>query len=203
MAGGALVIWAILLGYAIGSIPSADIIARSRGHDLRASGTGNPGTANALRVAGPTTAAVVLVIDMAKGAIAAMAGAGLGDTGGALAAGLAAIAGQVFNPWFGFRGGRGLGIAAGVTAVVWPPGVLVVLPITALGARFLRAVGGAILGLAAYSIGAVLWAANDWPTWWGMPADDLLVWLAIGVVALISPKFVGDLRGRSRPAATG
>ena len=34
MAGGALVIWAILLGYAIGSIPSAGIIARCRGHDL-------------------------------------------------------------------------------------------------------------------------------------------------------------------------
>ena len=196
-------IWALLPGYAIGSPPSADIIARLRGHNLRDSSTGNPGTANALRVAGRSTAAVILTIDMAKGAIAVMVGAGLGDTGGSMAAGLAAIAGQVFNPWFRFRGGRGLGIAAGVTAVAWPPGVLVVLPITALGARFLRAAGGAIVGLAAYSVAAVLWAANDWPTWWGMPADDLLVWLAIGVVALIAPKFVGDLRGWSHPAATG
>lgn len=192
-------IWSILLGYAIGSIPSADIIARGRGHDLRNSGTGNPGTANALRVAGRSTAAVVLAIDVTKGAVAVMAGAGLANTGGSMAAGLAAIAGQVLNPWFGFRGGRGLGVAAGVTAIAWPPGLLVVLPITALGARFLRAAGGAILGLTAYSVGTVLWAANDWPTWWGLPSDDLLVWLAIGVVALTAPKFVSDLKGRSFP----
>lgn len=192
-------IWSILLGYAIGSIPSADIIARGRGHDLRNSGTGNPGTANALRVAGRSTAAVVLAIDVTKGAVAVMAGAGLANTGGSMAAGLAAIAGQVLNPWFGFRGGRGLGVAAGVTAIAWPPGLLAVLPITALGARFLRAAGGAILGLTAYSVGAVLWAANDWPTWWGLPSDDLLVWLAIGVVALTAPKFVSDLKGRSFP----
>ncbi len=194
-------IWAILLGFAIGSIPSTDTIARGRGHDLRNSGTGNPGTANALRVAGRSTAAVVLAIDVAKGAVAVMAGAGLADTGGSMAAGLAAIAGQVLNPWFGFRGGKGLGVAAGVTAVAWPPGLLVVLPITALGARFLTAAGGAILGLTAYSVGTVLWAANDWPTWWGLPSDDLLVWLAIGVVALTAPKFVSDLKGRSFPEA--
>ncbi len=192
-------IWAILLGYAIGSIPTADMIARGRGHDLRNSGTGNPGTANALRVAGRSTAAVVLTIDVAKGAVAVMAGAGLADTGGSMAAGLAAIAGQVLNPWFGFRGGKGLGVAAGVTAIAWPPGLLVVLPITALGARFLSAAVGAILGLTAYSVGTVLWAANDWPTWWGLPSDDLLVWLAIGVVALTAPKFVSDLKGRSFP----
>ncbi len=194
-------IWAILLGFAIGSIPSTDMIVRGRGHDLRNSGTGNPGTANALRVAGRSTAAVVLAIDVAKGAVAVMAGAGLADTGGSMAAGLAAIAGQVLNPWFGFRGGKGLGVAAGVTAIAWPPGLLVVLPITALGARFLTAAGGAILGLTAYSVGTVLWAANDWPTWWGLPSDDLLVWLAIGVVALTAPKFVSDLKGRSFPEA--
>ncbi len=194
-------IWAILLGFAIGSIPSTDTIARGRGHDLRNSGTGNPGTANALRVAGRSTAAVVLAIDVAKGAVAVMAGAGLADTGGSMAAGLAAIAGQVLNPWFGFRGGKGLGVAAGVTAIAWPPGLLAVLPITALGARFLTAAGGAILGLTAYSVGTVLWAANDWPTWWGLPSDDLLVWLAIGVVALTAPKFVSDLKGRSFPEA--
>ena len=194
-------IWALLLGYAIGSLPSADIVARWRGHDLRNSGTGNPGTANALRVAGRSTAAVVLTIDMAKGAVAVMAGAGLGDTGGSMAAGLAAIGGQVLNPWFWFRGGKGLGVAAGVTAVAWPPGLLVVLPITALGAWLLTAASGAILGLVAYSIGAVLWAAYDWPTWWGLSPDDLLVWLAIGVVALTAPKFVSDLKGRYQPEA--
>ena len=189
-------IWAILLGYAVGSMPSADAVGRLGGHDLRSSGSGNAGTANAWRVAGRVTAAAVLIVDMAKGVIAVMAGEALAGTAGALSAGVGAIAGQVLNPWFRFRGGKGLGVTAGVTAVAWPPGLLVVLPFAAAGAKFWRAAGGAILGLMAYLVGAVLWAANDWSTWWGSPSDDRLVWMAIGVVVLTVPKFVGDLKSR-------
>ena len=199
MVGERLLIWALLLGYAIGSIPSADAVSRMQGHDLRSSGSGNPGTANALRVAGKPTAAMILLIDLAKGAVAVTIGNGLAASAGAMAAGVAAIGGQVLNPWFRFRGGKGLAVASGVTAVIWPVGMLIVMPVTAIGARFFRAAGGAILGLAAYLIGAVAWAANDWPTWWGFDPDDRLVWLAIGVMILTAPKFVEELvrRGAS------
>jgi glycerol-3-phosphate acyltransferase PlsY len=190
------VIWALLIAVAIGSIPSADAIARLAGHDLRTSGSGNPGTANALRVAGRGTAAAVLLVDLVKGVVAAAAGWALAGPGGAVLGGVAAVAGQVLNPWFGFKGGKGLGVTAGVTAALWPPGLLVVLPVTAVGARALRAAGGAILGLATYLVGAVIWAANDLPTWWGIPADDRLVWLAIGIVTLTAPKFIGAIVNR-------
>lgn len=186
-------IWALLVGYAIGSIPSTDAVSRIRGHDLRSSGSGNPGTANALRVAGKTTAATVLLIDLTKGATAVAAGSGLAGSWGAVGAGVAAIGGQVLNPWFRFRGGKGLGVAAGVTAVIWPIGMLIVMPVAAVGAKFFRAAGGAILGLTAYFVGAIAWAANDWPTWWGFDPDDRLVWMAIGVMALAAPKFVREL----------
>lgn len=189
-------IWSILLGYGIGSIPSADLVSRLRGYDLRSSGTRNPGAANALAVAGRTTAVIVLLIDLAKGGAALTVGNALGGAGTAIGAGVAAIAGQVLNPWFRFRGGKGLGVTAGVTAAAWPTGVLLVLPVTAVGAKFLRAAGGAILGLAAYVGGAVLWAANDWPTWWGIAPDDRLVWMAIGVATLTVPKLVADLMRR-------
>ena len=102
----------------------------------------------------------------------------------------------MLNPWFGFQGGKGLGVTAGVTAIAWPPGLLVVLPSTAIGARLLRAAGGALVGLATYVIGAVLWATYDWPNAWGLDTDDRLVWLAIGVITLTVPKFVGDLNRR-------
>jgi len=190
-------IWALLIGYGIGSIPSADAIVGWLGHDLRSSGSGNPGTANALRVAGRTAAATVLGVDIAKGAIAVIAGIGLAGTGGATGAGGAAIAGQIRNPWFRFSGGKGLGVTAGVTSVVWPPGILVVLPLAALGAKLMRASVGAILGLASYLVGAILWASHDWSTWWGLPPDDRLVWMALGVVVLTAPKFVGDLLRRT------
>ena len=189
-------IWALVIAGAIGSIPSADAIARLAGHDLRASGSGNPGTANALRVAGRTTAATVLLLDLAKGAAAAVAGWVLAGPGGAVLAGVAAVAGQVLNPWFRFKGGKGLGVAAGVTAAVWPPGLLLVLPVTAAGARAFRAAGGAILGLITYLVGTVAWAANDLSTWWGIPPDDRLVWLAIGIVTLTAPKFIGTIVDR-------
>lgn len=183
----------VLAGFAIGSIPSADAIGRMRGHDLRVAGSGNPGTANALRVGGPWTAALVLAIDLLKGATAAFAGGALAGDGGALAAGLAAVAGQILNPWFGFRGGKGLGVTAGMTLVVWPPGLVLVLPVVALAARLLRSAGGALVGLLAYLIGTMGWAANDWPNWWGVVTDDRLVWTAIALVVLVAPKFVADI----------
>jgi glycerol-3-phosphate acyltransferase PlsY len=189
-------IWAALVGYSIGSIPSADLIARWRGHDLRTSGSGNPGTANALRVAGRGVAITILLIDLGKGITATLAGWAIDGPGTAVAAGVAAVAGQVLNPWFRFRGGKGLGVTGGVTAVAWPPGALLVLPVAAAAASVLRAAGGALAGLTAYTTGAVLWAANDWPTWWGIPADDRLVWLAIGVSALTAPKFAVDVSRR-------
>lgn len=189
-------IWAFLVGVAIGSIPSADAIARLAGHDLRASGSGNPGTANALRVAGRGTAAAVLLVDLVKGAVAGGAGWAIAGPGGAVLSGVAAVAGQVLNPWFGFKGGKGLGVTAGVTAVLWPSGLLIVLPVTAVGAWALRSSGGAILGLASYLLGAVVWAARDLPTWWGIPSDDRLVWMAIGIVTLTAPKFIRAIVNR-------
>jgi glycerol-3-phosphate acyltransferase PlsY len=191
-------IWAVLIGYAVGSIPSADAIARWRGHDLRSSGSGNPGTANALQVAGRGVAVAVLLIDLLKGAAAVVIGGVLAGGAGEVAGGVAAIAGQVYNPWFGFAGGKGLGVTAGVTAVAWPPGLLVVMPFTSIGATFLTAAWGAVFGLSAYVVGAGLWAANDWPTWWGIESDDRLVWMAIGVVALTLPKFITDIVNRGR-----
>ena len=170
---------------------------------FRDHGSGNPGTANALRIAGRTTAAVVLVVDIAKGALAFMAGSALASTGGAIGAGIAAIAGQVLNPWFRFSGGKGLGVAAGITLAAWPPGVLITLPFALLGAKYIRAAAGALLGLISYQIGAIVWATSDSSTWWGVPPDDRLCWMAIGVVTLTAPKFVADLFDRQPPDHRG
>ncbi len=189
-------IWAALVGYAVGSIPSADLIARRRGHDLRTSGSRNPGTANALRVAGRGVAAAILTLDLAKGAGAALVGAAMDGPDTAVAGGVAAVAGQILNPWFRFRGGKGLGVAGGVTAVIWPPGTLLALPVAVATASMLRAAAGALAGLVAYVAGAGLWVANRWPTLWGIAPDRRLVWLVVGVVVLTAPKFALDTATR-------
>ena len=131
-------IGALLIGYFAGSLPTADLVGRIRGVDLRASGSGNPGAANALRVGGRGMAIAVLVLDLIKGAAAAMIGAGIHGDGTAVAAAVAAVLGQVHNPWFGFRGGKGLGVTAGTALVLWPSGLLVAVPVLAIAAKALR-----------------------------------------------------------------
>jgi len=52
---------AAIAGYALGSLPTAGALARMRGIDLRAEGSGNPGANNALRTGGLILAAGVLL----------------------------------------------------------------------------------------------------------------------------------------------
>jgi glycerol-3-phosphate acyltransferase PlsY len=188
---------ALGVGYLIGSLPTADMIGRLRGIDLRMAGSGNPGSANALRVIGRGAAMLILVLDLAKGVAAAIFGLGITGDATGVAAAVAAVAGQVMNPWFGFRGGKGLGVTAGTALVLWPLGVGAVLPTLALGAVAYRAAVGAVAGLLALLGLSMVWASAGLTTAWGIHPDDTLVWFAIGVCVLTMPKFVGDLAGRS------
>jgi glycerol-3-phosphate acyltransferase PlsY len=63
-------VFAALLGYVLGTLPSADIATRvvaGRGLDLRKHGSRNPGGVNALRVLGSAAGRSVIVADVAKG----------------------------------------------------------------------------------------------------------------------------------------
>ena len=55
-----------LVCFLIGSVNPAFLVARALGHDLRSSGSGNPGATNAGRVMGPKWGVLVLVLDVAK-----------------------------------------------------------------------------------------------------------------------------------------
>src|SRR6185436_9730592 len=56
-----------ILAYLLGSIPTGFVIAKIRGIDIRAVGSGNIGATNVLRAAGKPAAILVLVIDGLKG----------------------------------------------------------------------------------------------------------------------------------------
>lgn len=58
---------AIAVGYLIGSINPAAIIARLRGVDYRSVGSGNPGATNIGRAMGRKTGILVGVLDVLKG----------------------------------------------------------------------------------------------------------------------------------------
>jgi len=115
------VIWAIVIGYLLGSIPFGLLLTRLAGlGDVRKIGSGNTGATNVLRTGNKTLAAMTLVFDVGKGVAAPMIGAAWG-VDAMLAAAAAVILGHMFPIWLGFRGGKGVATALGVLIVIaWP-----------------------------------------------------------------------------------
>lgn len=177
---------AAVLGYLIGSLPTADLLGRIRGVDLRSEGSGNPGTANALRTSGAGLAILVLVVEAAKGFITVSVAGSFAGESGAVAAGLAAVAGNVYNVWYRFQGGKGLGISLGVLAGLWPMVLLPVLLVIAVGVVVTKSSGLASLTAVAALVGlALVWSANGWSTGGGLEPTSLLVVLSAGIALLI------------------
>ena len=118
----------ILLAYLLGSIVGSLLVGRLKGGvDIRKSGSGNAGATNALRTQGAVFAICVIVIDIAKGWIAAALLPGLALPGVAPSremqaqwlpplCAFAAILGHVFPVWHGFRGGKGVATLVGAFA---------------------------------------------------------------------------------------
>jgi len=109
----------------VGSIPTGLLLARSAGIDPRRAGSGNIGATNVLRTAGRRLGLLTLLGDVAKGVLPTLLAARLapGETTIALT-GLAAFLGHLFPPWLGFRGGKGVATALGVSLVLAPQSAL-------------------------------------------------------------------------------
>ena len=119
-------ILAATVGYLVGSVPFAFLLARRRGVDLRLAGSGNVGAANVLRTGGAARAVAAMCLDGAKGAVAVVVARQLfGGAATPMAAGLAAIIGHVYPVWLGFRGGKGVATAAGVFLTFVPVAVAI------------------------------------------------------------------------------
>lgn len=107
----------IVVGYLIGSIPLANLVAARRAHiDLRDVGDGNPGYWNARETLGRRAAIPVFVGDALKGVVAALVGLALEDPGvwGLAYVGCAAaMIGHAFPVFARFRGGRSILTFAG------------------------------------------------------------------------------------------
>jgi glycerol-3-phosphate acyltransferase PlsY len=156
------------VGYLVGAISPATLLARRRGIDLAAAGSGNPGATNAGRVLGRRAGLLVGLLDLAKGALPA-AGFGLADGRAGLLAGFAAVIGHVTSPYLRGRGGKGVATSAGAVLgshpVLLPP-LLAVWVAVALLSRWVALASmtaAASLPVAAYLLGFrgvdLLWAA--------------------------------------------
>lgn len=118
---------ALVLAYLLGSLSGSLLLGRLRGVDIRERGSGNAGGTNAFRTLGWRFALGVVLIDIGKGALAALLGLwlhrpGLPIEASALAGActLVAAVGHTWPVFFGFRGGKGAGTLVGGLCVTWP-----------------------------------------------------------------------------------
>jgi glycerol-3-phosphate acyltransferase PlsY len=145
----------------LGTFPSAVLVAKAHGHDVTKEGSGNPGASNVARLVGWRAGALVLLIDFAKGALAAGIGMATYGRVGAFAMGAAAVLGHTFPLYR--KGGKGVATAAGMLVVLYPLIVLGLAPVWAIVARVLhKASLASIIVTVAFPVAALLMGYDGW-----------------------------------------
>ncbi len=198
-----MIVLAGVVGYLIGSLPTATWLGRIWGVDLRREGTGNPGANNARRLGGTTLALLILLIEITKGLSAVVVGLLVAEQAGAVVAGIGAVMGNVFNLWLGFHGGKGLGISGGVLLGLWPGMFPVVVVVLALASALTRSTGiGTLATIGVLGIAALAWGRFGISNPWGVDEPTMLLVVIASIAVIIGPKHWRDARRRlSSPAA--
>jgi glycerol-3-phosphate acyltransferase PlsY len=129
-----LSILSIIIGYLLGSIPTAYLMSRSRkGLDIRKVGSRNMGAANVMRQIGAHEGVIVGVVDVTKGAGAILIAQALNVPElWVFGTGFAVLVGHNFPVFAGFRGGRGSATIIGIFFVLAPKAMLVTLALVAI-----------------------------------------------------------------------
>jgi glycerol-3-phosphate acyltransferase PlsY len=176
-------ILALILGYLIGSFPSAFLAAKLKGQNIFKVGSGNMGAMNTARNLGYGLGALVLLFDVAKGALATYLGLSLSaGTTPALVAGAASILGHAWSIYIGFKGGKGLATALGVSLPLYPIGGFISLAVLILLMAIFRKVN-----LASFLIAVLYPIINGVTAYWQKLESNQTfgIMLSTGVIAII------------------
>jgi len=181
---------AIVIGYILGSIPVALLVARRHGVDLPAVGDGNPGAWNALEQLGARRAWPAFAGDGAKGLLAGLAGHALGGSWWvAFAAVAAAMAGHAFPLFARFRGGKAVMTFVGGGFALAPLAALIALAVCVVVTAAASFAWGARAGV--FGFPAIQLAVDD---------TERVIAMG-GLMCLIGALFgLARLRRRSAPA---
>jgi glycerol-3-phosphate acyltransferase PlsY len=166
-------LYAILLGYVLGSVPFGLILTRVFGAgDLRSIGSGSIGATNVLRTGRKGLAAATVLLDAGKGVAAVLLSQQIWPGSEGIAA-IGAILGHCFPVWLKFNGGKGFATAAGVLgALAWP--VMLICAAVWAGALALGRISSVSSLAATFAAPLVAW----------LMGLTYLVWV-MAVVALI------------------
>ena len=151
----------VALGYLLGSLPWGLWLPRLLvGVDVRTVGSGNIGATNVWRALGFKLGLAVALLDIAKGAAAAVVARWLADDAVAVLAGLAALAGHWRPVFLGFaRGGKvvattgGVGLALAFFPTLAAAGVWIAVFLATRYASVASIVSAATLPVFAYVFG--------------------------------------------------
>jgi glycerol-3-phosphate acyltransferase PlsY len=148
---------AVVVAFFVGAIPFGVLVSRAFYHtDIRKSGSGNIGAANALRTLGKRGAVAVLALDALKGFVPTLAAMALGGVVPGTLAAVASVVGHCWSPFLGGKGGKGVATFFGALfALWWPAGLAFMLVWIAV----VIACGFASVAsmLASAAMGFVLW----------------------------------------------
>jgi len=184
----------MIIGYLLGSIPSGALIGKRVAKvDITEYGSGKTGATNVLRTVGKKAAALVVGLDVLKGALAVVfAGLivggnylvwgdfGLGLMAAQVLAALAAMAGHNWSVFLRFQGGRGVATFFGGLVALSPVVALFGGEVFVIGAGLTRFASlGSIAGVVGtYTILVPLTIMNGFPI-------EYLVYTLIGTIAVI------------------
>ena len=200
---------AVGLGYALGTVPSADIAARltSGGRvDLRRQGSRNPGAVNAARLLGANVGRAVTVADVAKGYAAAAAGRALAGDLGAHVGATSAVIGHCYPAWSGFSGGKGVATSFGQCLYTFPVAAPLDLALALGTARIpgLRRPGvvSTAVATSAWLLLSVVWWRRRLKNSWGPEPSRALVVSNAVTACVIATRFAAAHR-RGHPDELG
>jgi glycerol-3-phosphate acyltransferase PlsY len=186
----------VVAAYLAGTFPTAVLVGRRLGFDPTTSGSGNPGASNAYRVGGRRAGLLVFLGDMLKGALAAGLGLVVGGRALGVAAGIAAVIGHIAPITRRFRGGKGVATVAGATIVLYP----LVAPFVGLVWLLVaRLTGKAALASLFAVVALVAGVAVVAPPW----EVAAVAGLAVVVVARHWSNIVRLVRGSEHPLGSG
>jgi glycerol-3-phosphate acyltransferase PlsY len=172
----------LALAYLSGSFPTAYLVGRARGVDPGRVGSGNYGATNVFRNLGRGPASVALVVDVAKGYLPVallprwLSPSGIGPGTFAVLLAVAAVLGHVFSVFLRFRGGKGVGTAAGAFLALSPWATLLAAVAWIVVLAWRRIVSLASLaGSVALLVAVAALHARDWPRDWPLVALTALL----------------------------
>jgi glycerol-3-phosphate acyltransferase PlsY len=178
----------VALGYLLGTIPTAHLVARRSGNDPTREGSQNPGASNVYRTVGARAGALVFGGDALKGIAATAIGLAVEGRMVGLACGAAAVVGHVLPITRRLRGGKGVATACGMVAVLFP--VLALVAFVVWGAIVKLTHTASLASLAVAVLLPVGVAAT------GRPAGEVIG--VVAVAALVVARHAGNIRRLAR-----